>query len=531
MKSFGAYLVFGLVVIVLALILLGRFGEGQAELRAEQAQIQQQHTRELAPLNLAVARVVRVSLAVLVGALAAVAATIGAVSLASIPHGIRYARIRSWQIRPTRNALYPTLAAPDGRGHLTLLNPVNETLSQAIAAMTNGNVDRLGGAGQVVKQFLNPKSEEFALPPPEIPEYAPEQVIQPDPQNKADTLVVGQKGAGKTNTLRWLIDAYRRAIPDAEFMVLSPVASNWAGLLPVISETEDIRLSVLALREELAARDRALTAAGVRDIHRLTNTEQDFRRLVVVVDEAETVADEIKLANQKLYREFTGTLRIVINTARNFGVCIIFGTQTARADVLDPAFMRNASTVLMMRMDAATAARFAQYDRKIVDGLPTLDRGRAYCPQAGGYIQFPLVETIRKPRISTIYTPSQQLAAGKAPLQLPADAEGDGLGADDLPDSPGVVLVNAGTGELEPELRAGGVFAAETPAFAPVPTVPVPVPAQRIESRRQPTPVEAAAMRAHYARHHSKTAVCMLWYGYKNDDVWGWVNLALEGQL
>jgi hypothetical protein len=46
-----------------------------------------------------------------------------------------------------------------------------------------------------------------------------------------------------------------------------------------------------------------------------------------------------------------------------------------------------------------------------------------------------------------------------------------------------------------------------------------------------PTPIEAARMRAHYARTHSKTGVCMRFYGYKNDDVWEWVRLALEGKI
>ena len=84
-------------------------------------------------------------------------------------------------------------------------------------------------------------------------------------------------------------------------------------------------------------------------------------------------------------------------------------------------------------------------------------------------------------------------------------------------------------GDLVPADGRLFVFSAETPAFAGVPTVPVP--AQRIESRRAPSPIEAARMRAQYARTRSKTAVCMMFYGYKNDDVWAWVNLALDGKV
>jgi len=520
MKDFGGYLVLGIVAIVVLLVLLGATSPGQNELRAEQAQIEMEHARVLAPLNLAVGRVARVSAILVLGALSCVAAAAGIISVASIPHGIRAARLRSWLVKPTRSALYPALAAPDGTGHITIINPVNETAAQRVAALVNGNVDRLNGSA--ARQALNPKDPEAMLPePPALPaEFAPADVIQPDPQNRPDTLIVGQKGSGKTNTLRWIIDAYRQAMPDAEFMILSPIGSNW-GLPGTITQPEDIRRAVLRLRAEMDTRDRLMQAAGVRDYHRWTDAP---RRVVVVVDEAEAVADMIKLQSTAQAREFSGTLRVVVNMGRNFGYLIVQGTQTARADVMDPAFMHNAATLLMMRMDAATAARFNQYDREIVAGLPTLARGRAYCPQAGGYVQFPLVKEIRPPRLSTIYTPT---------LQLPADAEADGLGAEDQPDSEGVVLVNPGSGagtmELELEPQEEWLYAAETPVLRRVPTVPVPP--QKIETRRRPTPIEAAAMRAWYHRRKSKTAVCLLFYGYKNDDVWAWVEEALAGRI
>ena len=155
-------------------------------------------------------------------------------------------------------------------------------------------------------------------------------------------------------------------------------------------------------------------------------------KIVVVMDEAEAVADALKLESSKLAREFTGTLRIVVNTGRNFGMMFVVGTQTARADVLDPSMLRNASTLLMMRMDTQTAARFAVYGRDITDALPNMEPGRAYNPQRGGYVTFPFVPTLRLPTSSLLCRPDLRISDGAETLLLTADGEADGLGDDDM---------------------------------------------------------------------------------------------------
>jgi hypothetical protein len=197
---------------------------------------------------------------------------------------------------------------------------------------------------------------------------------------------------------------------------------------------------------------------------------------------------------------------------RKPGVGLIAVTQAARTDVFDSHVRTNLANVLLFRNGQGTAEMFRVGDRV---NLPTIPTGEAYSLAHGHRLAFPLTDRPRV-QVSRLYK--------ETIFQLPADAEADGLGEDDQPDSPGVVT-------LEPELEPqnGRVYEAETAFSATVPTVPVP--AQRIESRRMPTPIEAARMRAHYARTHSKTAVCMTFYGYKNDDVWEWVMLALESKI
>ena len=53
----------------------------------------------------------------------------------------------------------------------------------------------------------------------------------------------------------------------------------------------------------------------------------------------------------------------------------------------------------------------------------------------------------------------------------------------------------------------------------------------RLERGMRPNPAQATAMREHYRRTGSKSAVCFRFYGYKNGDAWGYVMDALEGRL
>lgn len=403
---------------------------------AEQAetQLQAAQVAKLAPLDLWVGRILR-------GALIAVAVALALAALALVPAAWAYFPARAKiaaAVAWSKFGLPPWLVQREA-GRLVVsgpgADPTFRHAAEARALMAGAEQLKVGAPGGmvgsadvprltagVVRQLLNPKQDEALLPESEPTiELLPAQVLQPDPQQQSDTLVVGQKGGGKTNVLRYAINVYRRAMPEAEFLLFSTFASNWPGV-PVISEPQDIYQAILALHDELGNRDRQMSAAGIADYHRWPDAP---RQVVVVIDEAEALADSLLLQGRSVAQEFTRRLRIICNTGRNGGYMFILGTQTARADVLDPSFMHNAATLLMMRMDTATAARFAVYGTDITAQLPTLPTGKAYNPQHRGFVSFPLVAPIGTPRMSQIYVPR---------LALPVDAEADGLGADDLPD-------------------------------------------------------------------------------------------------
>jgi len=79
----------------------------------------------------------------------------------------------------------------------------------------------------------------------EVVDIAPDEIIRPDPQNNPDVLVVGKKGSGKTNVLRYLISVYRNTLPGAEFLILSPLLSNWPDL-ETVSQPMDVFNAVMA---------------------------------------------------------------------------------------------------------------------------------------------------------------------------------------------------------------------------------------------------------------------------------------------
>lgn len=336
-------------------------------------------------------------------------------------------------------------ASADAR--ITLYAPHRNEKAEIAQAVFNGRVDRANGAG--MRALLAPRPDEdiLQLPAPAQADLTAAAVVQPDPQGRPDTFIVGQKGSGKTNVLRYIISRYLDALPAAKFLVLSTIASNWAGI-DAVTQPQAIYQAVMDLRNEIEERDQAMRQAGVPDYFRWSAAPP---LIVVVLDEAEAVFDALRIEGQRVAREFAGTLRIVVNTGRNFGMMFVVGTQTARSDVLDPAMLRNAGTLLMMRMDSQTAARFAVYGREVTDILPVMPAGRAYNPQHGGYVTFPLVPALRLPQSATLCRQELRAPAEDAPLLLAEDAEADGLGDNDMPDGPATgtryMVHNAGGGK------------------------------------------------------------------------------------
>ena len=136
-------------------------------------------------------------------------AVVGAWNLA------RWARVRAIQVH-YRRGLLPASADP----RITFLPTHDNIKAQIAQAVFDGHVDRANGSGMKALLAPRPEDEILQLPENSTREFSAAEVIDPDPANKPDTFIVGQKGSGKTNVLRYIINRYREALPDAKFMIL-----------------------------------------------------------------------------------------------------------------------------------------------------------------------------------------------------------------------------------------------------------------------------------------------------------------------
>lgn len=503
MKQIGIALVLGLVAALLVVILLGWFSPGQNELRAEKAQIAIQQTRELAPLWLAVKRVLLVALGVLALAVASWALASAIAALFSVPNFIRMTWLRSWLVAPKRNALYPALAEPNGEGHIRILPPVNESTAQRTAALVGGNVDRFGGSA--VRQILRQDDPQAMLPAPEQAADVPlDDVLKFDPQTSPHWLCVGDTGSGKSTAIYAIVNHMRREL-GAEFIILEREAQDWNDQAAAVTVPGYLE----ALEKIEAERQRRAALLREADVDHISKLPTPPSYLCVVLEEAESVYKAMQLVGRHQSTRYMALVRDLASMGRKQGILLIVATQTGTSDVFDVPTRKNLGHKLFFRNEPAVGDSWG-IPREI--GISRLPTGTAYSLNHGALVSFPQQ---RRPKL-----PLSPLYRERRPeelLRLPADAEADGLGANDQPSTVAEEVSQPlqPTQPLQPAPR--GVF--ET--VATVAQLP----------KRLPTPVEAAAMRMHYKRTKSQTAVCHRFYGYKDGDIWEYTGMALRGEI
>lgn len=564
MKGVAALLLLVIVLIVVGLGALNWFAEGQAELRSEEAQQALEQMRLLAPLWLAVKRVAIASLGIASGSLAMILAVVAIATLFATPNLVRATWVRSWLVKPGRyGAQYPALAVPDREsGHIRILPPVNEPGAQKVAALTTGlqpDVRLQGSAARAAlrndpNETIMPESEPLLLPPPKASIYtAPisDQLhlavgvdghgpVQLPLRDLGSGIVGGLPGMGKSEAVASMIAGLLRQdssgeriqlaiadlkggvdfgrIPDDLAALAWPVAKDPAGGLDL----------VLHVWTEIERRQRLMERAGTArvEVYNQRPGVKPLPYLFLFLDELMmlTMAAEergVDKATRQQSAEFNGKAIRVVSVGRALGVSMIGATQRPSGTVI-PTQLRDMCGLRLafkcMTLDASKAvlgvggAELLPAD----PGLALLMRDDAQPRQIRTYLA-----GLDSGKFDRFTHPLPRMVR----LRLPADAEADGLGADDLPSSPGTGRTVLEPGEL-----------LDYAATAPFGTGTVPGSngsngsPHRIE-RRRPTPVEAAAMRGHYHRTGSKTGVCMAFYGYKNDDVWGWVEMALRGEI
>lgn len=444
MKNFGVALVVGLIVVLLAIILLNSLSPGALELREQKNALAREQARELAPLWLTVKRIGLVSLAVILSSAGAVAAVLAVISLATLPDVKRWARIRSWLIKPMREgALYPAVAGPDGAGHITVSRPVNEAGAQKVAALTTGLRPEVKLLGAAARAALRNDPNETVMPDVEVlPTEVPAAQVLADynPTTKPHWCLIGDSGSGKSSAVYDIVSDLRRRF-DAEFLILEKGGNNWNQQAAAITPAG--YMAALDLVEaERQRREVLIRAEDCQEADRL-QTPPPF--LIVVVEEAETVFRDVRALGTAAANRYKDTIRTLSGMGRKQRIILVVATTTGTGEVFDGPTRKNLGNKLIFRSEPVTGDQYS-IPREV--GLPRLPTGTCYSLTHAALVAWPHTPRPKLP-ISRLYRERRPedvaLPPGAELLQLAADAESDGLGPDDQPDSPGVILVNPGS--------------------------------------------------------------------------------------
>ncbi len=490
-------LVIGICVLALALLLLNWFDPASTDAREARIERAEAQARVLAPLWL----VVKQGLLVAAGVAGVVLLVGGSWEF------VLWLRLRRKLVFP-QHALYPAIVdepfrlpfgvrvlGGPGEDPVRVRPPVNEDKAQIVAALTNGTLDRLPAGA--VRPIINPPKGEEMLPAPEPAGLLTAgEAVDVDLVTRPHWLLVGQTGSGKSTAARFVLAEMGRRYP-CEFIICEPGGVDWNTAAAAWSEA-GIAEAVKRVHDEMRLRLDRLREADKSHVRELG----DVRYLVLVVEEMEAVLDDLGDLNKDAQKKTRIRLRQVARMGRKAGVALVAVTQAARTDVFDSHVRTNLANVFLFRNGQTTAEMFRI---KGVE-LPGLPEGKAYSMAHGNLVQFPRVTERPALRVSSLYNERT------SPPDLRRVVEGDVL------DEDGDVV--AGTVATVATDTTG-----ETRSFQSVATV-----ADRLPKRR-PTPDEAAAMRAHYARTHSHSATCVRFYGYKDKAVWDWVAMALRGQI
>lgn len=478
MKQAGGALIVCCVLGLLVLILIGWLDPGARELRDVKHELAVEQAIELAPLQLTVKRALLAALATIGISFGLIALAAGLIAIGSVPNGIRATWLRSWLVRPGRHgALYPALARPNGQGHIELIEPINEAGAQRVAALTTGLDAGARLQGSAVRQALRQDDPQAMLPAPE-----PAQVIdletatRVDPRTNPHWLMIGKTGSGKSNAMRHVLSIQAQRFPS-EFVICEPNRGNWKDLAHAWT-VEGIAAAVQRVYAEQQRRADLLAAHPVAD--HVMDLGVHMPYLCLIFAEMDATMDNLYKLDRQQHKITLVQLRDIARMGRKQGVCLFAESQAGLADVLDPNIARNFANVYLFNGSQQTARMFQISDRV---SLPRLAVGTAWSVTYESLIDFPPVERPSLP-LSDLY----HEAVG---AQLP-----------------------------QPATTTTGLTAGLDPV-ATVAELP----------KRQPTPDEADAMREHYRRVRSVTAVCKRFYGYKDGPTWEWVQMALSGEL
>jgi len=379
---------------------------------------------------------------------------------------------------------------PDGNGQFPIIRvgsdfsditPESVRLLAAYAATISayGNKPSAAAVGRLVQAATQP-------PPLQIPQLAEVgEEVSPDEDDAFDIsrinpitsphwLFIGQTGSGKSTAmftvLRQLQERY-----NAEITICEPGGVDWNMQADYI-DYDDIANAIEAEYEVMKERQAALRDA---DVNHISKMPEPLSIRYLVFEEMDSLLDNLSRARAS---DVIFHLREIARMGRKTGIGLIALSQTALADVFNTHVRGNLNNVFLFRGSQQIARNWGV--SKLVD-LQSLRPGQAFDLSYERVVKFPMAERPVLRRGSTVPR----------------------LGAATM---------------------AIGDKTARTAKKKPKPTV---LKGPMLAPGRKPDTRTAMIMRMWFNDGVSKSEIARRVWGYKNADVWPFVNDALDGKI
>lgn len=411
--------------------------------------------------------------------LALMALLAGGVYLA-LRYGATYARTHAPLVYH-QHGLLPAVADTSVR---VIADHRNER-AEVAQAIFDGHVDRANTGG--VRALLNPPPGEAVLPDPApalpdqvdiftapLPDrpalllgHGPRGPITLDLDEGGHVLVGGSPRTGKTNLLASIVALAARQSPRGETVQVAlcdlkridfALLPGDLALLrwPVATTIPDALAMVRAVEAELDRRLALLAAAHVRTVG--DYNRRGGERLPYLLQVIDEIGELSAHPDRDVRDAFTTAAQRVGQLGSAAGIMQILATQRPSAKVITRAITGICDTRIALKVATMIESQLI-LDAPGAESLPAV-RGRALMRVGGDIVQAQTYYAgLRDGRFDRLLHSLPRL------LRLPADAEADGLGADDQPDGPAVqtAVRSAVLGAVQPQWGGNAVFTASAP--------------------------------------------------------------------
>lgn len=197
------------------------------------------------------------------------------------------------------------------------------------------------------------------------------QALPIDIKERPHVLIVGSTGAGKSITLNALATRLHQNHPSAKWLICDYGGAEWKQAQA--KSAEGIANTLIGLSE--------LVQSRLGDFDGKVN---EAARLFVILEEFESVLDDLKLLDSKLGKAALIAARDVSRRGRKVGIHLIVVVQSGKANTLDTAVRNNLDMRFVMRSPATV-----QKSLEVSADMTTAGRGEAWCNEVDCVVNVP----------------------------------------------------------------------------------------------------------------------------------------------